>query len=94
METSWLIALAVVTLSLAAYAQARLPAHTAGAEKIAWTRGILIVVGIGVGYVGAHMYGRPFGPQAALAFVIGFGLAHVPAAAILFLKRHSGAGRS
>ena len=92
--TAWMIVTAIVMLYLAAYAQIRIPAHTAGTEKIAWARGILIVVGLALGYVGLHTYQEAFGPRAVLAFVIGFGLAHVPAAVILFLKRERGTGKS
>jgi hypothetical protein len=92
--TAWMFVVAIVVLCLAAYAQIRIPAHTAGAEKIAWARGILIIVGLALGYVGLRTYQEPFGPRAVLAFVIGFGLAHVPAAVILFLKRERGAGKS
>ena len=92
--TAWMFVGAIGMLCIAAYAQIRVPAHTAGVEKIAWTRGILILVGLAVGYVGVRTYQEPFGPRAVLAFVIGFGLAHVPAAVILFLKRERGSGKS
>ena len=85
---------AIVALSAAVYAQLRIPAHTSGRAKVAWTRGILIVVGLALGYIGLHAYQEPFGIRTVLAFVIGFGVAHVPAAIILFLKRSRGSGKS
>jgi hypothetical protein len=87
-----MIVAAIISLSAAAYAQLRIPAYTKGAAKVAWVRGLLIIVGLALGYVG--MQTEPFGIRAALAFVIGFGLAHIPAALILFLKRSRGSGRS
>jgi hypothetical protein len=92
MELLLTIAVAVLLLTAAGYAQYRIPYHTAGA-KVALTRGMLILVGIGFGYVGAAGADAP-GGIVFLLFLIGFGLVHTPAAIILFIKRERGAGRS
>jgi len=89
-----LVIVAILALSAAVYAQLRIPAHTIGEAKVAWARGILIAVGLALGYVGLRTYQESSGIRAVLAFVIGFGVAHVPAAVILFLKRSRGSGRS
>jgi hypothetical protein len=54
---------------------------------------MLILAGIGFGYVGAAGADAP-GGLAFLLFLIGFGLVHTPAAILLFIKRERGAGRS
>lgn len=83
--------LAVVFLTMAGYAHYQLPLHTAGATKLAVTRGVLIAVGIAFGYVNAAASGSQ-GGLALMMFFIGFGVVHVPAAVILFLKHQRGTG--
>lgn len=85
--------LALVLLTAAVYAQYRIPFHTAGAARSAFTRGVLIAIGIAFGYVGATGSGAE-GRLALLLFLVGFGLVHAPAAIILFVKRSRGAGKS
>ena len=87
----------IVTATLlfaASYAQYRIPRHTAGAAKIMLTRATLIVVGIALGYVMSRNSLDARGPVPLLLFVIGFGLVHLPAAFILFIKRKRGSGKS
>lgn len=90
----YLIAAILATLALAAtaYVHVHLPLFTATAAKLTAARLILIAVGIGCGYVGAQMYRTPV--ASVLAFLIGFGVVHLPATAILFLKGQRGEGRS
>lgn len=76
----------------AGYVHLRLPYFTATPAKLAAARAILIAVGIACGYVGAQMYREPV--DAVLAFIIGFGVVHLPATAILFLKGQRGEGSS
>ena len=83
--------LAVVCLMAAGYAHYRLPLHTAGVARLSVTRGVLIVVGIVFGYVNATASGSQ-GGLALMMFLIGFGVVHVPAAVILFLKHQRGTG--
>jgi hypothetical protein len=76
--------LAAVLLALAAYAQHRIAFFTAGSGKTALTRAVLAVVGLLAGWVGAA-YAPP--GLGWIAFIQGFGVVHLPAALILFLKR-------
>jgi hypothetical protein len=87
-----LVLSAILLLGLAAYAQYRIPFHTAGARKARLTRAVLALVGVALGYVSAAYY--PDRASAFLAFLAGFGVVHVPAAIILFFKRARGEGRS
>jgi hypothetical protein len=85
--------IAALLMACAAYAQVRIPRFTAGLSRIVLTRTVLIVVGIGFGYVAASPYANDR-LMAVLAFLIGFGAVHFPAAFILFVKRERGAGKS
>ena len=79
--------LMLIVLSAAIYAQWRLPFHTATARHALITRLMLLAVGVAFGVVVAATYTDTQGWFAVLAFLTGFGLVHVPAAAILFLKQ-------
>jgi hypothetical protein len=74
------------TLSAAVYAQYRIPFHTANAYQARLTRALLGIIGVAMGWA-AIRYQQAAGLRALLAFLNGFGAVHVPAAAILFLKR-------
>ncbi|MGD2140273.1 MAG: hypothetical protein PVH25_07765 [Burkholderiales bacterium] len=83
-----------VMLTVAGYAHYRIPAYTRGIGKRALLHSVLIIVGIGCGYVSAARI-APFGGSAAVFLLLsGFGLVHVPAAIILFIKQQRGEGRS
>jgi hypothetical protein len=83
---------AASALAAVVYVHLRLPLFTAGARKLATARTILFALAAGCGYVGARMYQEV--PASVLAFVIGFGVVHLPATAILFLKGQRGEGPS
>jgi hypothetical protein len=86
-------AMVAATLAcVAAYAQYRIPFYTAGRGRIALTRGVLATVGLLLGYVAAAQ--ATHWPAAMMLFMQGFGIAHVPAALILFFKRARHEGRS
>lgn len=91
------LALLMVAAALAAvvagYAQGRIPRFTAGRAKVALARAILATVGLAVGWLAVAAYpdDRLGG---LLAFIIGFGVVHIPAALILFIKGQRRAGRS
>jgi hypothetical protein len=90
---AWLAVLAAALLMTAIYTHLQIPRYTAGTAKIA--RAVLLVVGIGLGVVSAVIYAEEGGRVSALlAFLIGFGVVHVPTAIILLLKRARGAGKS
>ena len=88
-----LIIAAGLAAIVAVYAQARIPDFTAGRAKAALTRTVLAVVGFAVGYLGVAAY--PDDRLAALlAFIVGFGVVHIPAGVILFIKGQRRAGGS
>lgn len=82
-----LFILTVFTLAAAAYAQWRLPFHTATPASCWSARLLLLGTGLAFGFVMAQYYLGAEGFAWLLAFLIGLGLVHVPAAFILFLKR-------
>lgn len=82
-----LVFLAVVTLSAAAYAQHRVPYHVESRPKALLARIVLALTGAAFGFVLAIVYQAAGGEGAVLVMLTGFGLAHVPAAVILHLKR-------
>ena len=79
--------------AIAAYAQYHVARHTAGERKVVLTRGVLIAVGFAFGCLSAVSFPRDPLLQ-FLAFVIGFGVVHFPAAFILFVKHERGTGKS
>jgi hypothetical protein len=79
--------------AIAAYAQFRIPNFTTGERKVLLTRGVLITVGAALGCLSARSF--PNDPVLALlAFMIGFGVVHFPAAFILFVKQERGSGKT
>jgi Na+/proline symporter len=88
-----MLLMAAVLVMTTVYAQARLPRYTEGNKKVALTRVVLVLTGIGFGLVPAAGY--PDNPlHALLACLIGFGAVHAPAAIILFVKQQRGSGRT
>ncbi|MGV3654503.1 MAG: hypothetical protein ACO1N5_09800 [Noviherbaspirillum sp.] len=84
--------LALLSFATAIYAHIQIPAFTDSPGKILAVRGILVLVGIGFGWVGASYVTGEL--SRIIAFLIGFGLVHLPAALILFMKGQRGEGRS
>jgi len=74
---------AVVLCAVAAFAQWRVGDFTATAARAWLTRGILLALGLAVGWV--TMRNAPSAGNAAW-FLVGFGLVHVPPAFVLLLK--------
>ena len=91
--TTLLLAIgALLLLTAAGYVHHRLPRQIRGRANTLLTRAVLLRVGGGIGtYCARYALTRP---DAVLAFLNGLGLVHVPAAAILFLKRMRGEGRT
>jgi hypothetical protein len=83
---------AILLVAIAGYAQYRIPFYIARRSQAALTRGVLAVVGIVLGYLAAATY--PEAEHPLLTFLAAFGIIHVPAAIILFVKWLRGAGRS
>lgn len=80
-------------LAVALYAHWRLPFHTATRNQALLARGLLILVGLGVGWVAVLEYGHGDWGLRLAAFLTGFGLVHLPAAFILWSKRLRGVDR-
>jgi uncharacterized membrane protein len=83
---------ALLLLAAAAYAQSRISRFTRSRANATLMRAVLAIIGIALGYIATRFAETPL--LAALSFAIGFGLPHVPAAFILFIKRESGTGKS
>lgn len=90
MEVMLVVILAAPLIAAAAYVHHRLPIHTRHSGATWLLRMLLVGVGIGLGYLGAvWMSDHSFAMRWA-AFLFGFGLAHVPAFFILYMKRQRG----
>ncbi|MFC7516842.1 hypothetical protein ACFQUU_17690 [Herbaspirillum sp. GCM10030257] len=87
-----MVLVAGLLLALALYAQMEIGHFTAGTIRAGVARTILVVVGIGFGLTSAASVDGA--PSKILALLIGFGTVHVPAAAILFIKRQRGSRKS
>ena len=87
------LSLAAFLLAVAGYAQWQIPAFTRSERGAMATRMLLMLLGIAVGLALARSAQRPDMATYALFFA-GFGLVHVPAALILFLKRQRHEGKS
>jgi hypothetical protein len=92
MATLIQVILALLLMTAALYVQKQVPVFTKGRTKIMVTRTILVLVGTAFGLTGAgYVYGHL--PQ-LLVFLIGFGMVHMPAAIVLFIKGKRGEGKS
>jgi hypothetical protein len=89
-ETLSVFALAALTLAAAVYAHYRIPFHTPSATSRWAAR--LLVTGVAFGYAMTIYYGGAGRWVSLLLFLSGFGLVHVPAAFILFLKQQRASG--
>lgn len=93
MDNTPLLLFTFFTLLCTAYAHLQLPQHSTTPRQVWLSRLLLVLIGLGFGWAMLRFYGRPqvVGGQMenlprSLIFLSAFGLAHVPAAAILFLK--------
>lgn len=91
MGTVVLFVLAVASLAAAVYTHAHLGEFVRGDARTRWLRAFLAALGIGIGVA---LMALPGDESPALAFFLGFGLAHIPPALVLMLKRLRGEGRS
>lgn len=81
--------LAFVFLLAAAYAQVNAQRFIAGTRRLWGLRIFLASLGIALGWLCARI-GLLEGAPPAVLFCMGFGLVHVPAALVLFLKSRRG----
>lgn len=78
--------LTIAALAAVVYTHYRLPFHS-GTQKQLWmARGLLVVIGTAFGLVNVQIYAVAPALQ-VLVFLSAFGVVHVPAAFILFIKR-------
>ena len=89
MATAAFTIFAAALLVAAGYVHFRLPRFTATRSGVMLARGVLVLVGVAFGLVSAAYYASPALP-APLVFLSAFGLAHVPAAFVLLIKRQRG----
>ena len=87
-----LLLLALAALVAAGYTHLRLARFTAGRMNRAVSHMLLVFIGCAVGYIGSRIVAEP--NLGWIAFLLGFGVAHVPGACILALKRLRGEGKS
>jgi hypothetical protein len=83
----------LLVLAATIYAHYRLPFHVGSLAGLWMARLLLVFTGVAFGAVSAGSYMPTMEFQWVIGFVTGFGLVHVPAAAILFLKRMRALGR-
>lgn len=84
--------LTLLLLTAVAYVHRQIPVFTKGRGKKRTAHAILILVGIAFGLTRtAHAVGEF---SQIMAFLVGFGLVHLPAAIILFIKSRRGEGKS
>ncbi len=88
MEWPSVFFLTVFTVAAAAYTQYRLPFLTVNRNQAWWARGVLMMTGISFGLVAVRQIGSTESHLMQLfIFLAAWGLVHVPAAIILFLKK-------
>lgn len=94
MTTALLFIITLLTLSAATWAHINIRHRTLSTRLI--THSVLILIGLGFGYVMAFQYTRSEGLQQVLTFLSSFGVVHIPAAFILLIKniRHRQADSS
>lgn len=84
------IILAAPLLAATAYVHHRLPIHTQHSGRTWLLRILLILAGLGFGWLGTVWFPGATQAMRWAAFLFGFGVAHVPAFFILYLKRQRG----
>lgn len=92
MQIGFMIVAAVVLFFLALYAHRQITVFTLGSANVFIARAALLIVGVLFGWVIAAAEADPL--RQALRFAIGFGMVHIPAAVILFIKAQRGSGKS
>jgi len=80
--------LMIIVLSPATfYAQKRLYAQISNVGPRLFAHGMLLTVGLAFGWAMASVYTRSEEGGEILVFLYGFGIVHVPAAIVLWLKK-------
>lgn len=81
-----MLLLTLATLTAAVYTHYRLPFHSGTGKQLWISRAILVLIGTAFGWVNLQIYAAEPALQ-VLVFLSAFGVVHVPAAFILFIKR-------
>ena len=93
MDLISLLIMAGFSVAAAIYTHYRLPFLTTTRAQAGWARAILMLTGVAFGWVAVEQIGRhESGFMQLLIFVAAWGLVHVPAAIILFLKQQQRKG--
>lgn len=86
MQILVMLLMTVGTLAAAAHAHYRIPYHTSSARDRWFVHALLAIIGLAFPWVISQQY--PVGGLLeALVFLSSFGVVHIPAAGILFIKR-------
>lgn len=92
MDLISLLLMAGLSVAAAIYTHSRLPFLTTPTQA-GWARAILMLTGLAFGFVAVQQIGHnESGLMQLLIFVAAWGLVHVPAAIILFLKQQQRKG--
>lgn len=92
MQIILMLILTSMTLAAAVYTHYRIPYHTVRQHR-GFAHSILVIAGCIFGWVVTQRY-METGIMEVLIFLSTFGAAHLPAAAILFIKRQRNSGES
>ena len=84
MTTALLFLITLLTLSAAAWAHINIRHHALSTRLL--IHSILVLIGLAFGYVMAFQYTDGTGLPRVLTFLSSFGVVHIPAAFILFIK--------
>lgn len=91
MQIILMFLLTTAALAAATYAHYRTPYHTATPASRWFVHVFLGLLGLAFGWVTSQLY-PVSGLMKVLIFLCSFGIVHVPAAAILFIKRQQKSG--
>jgi hypothetical protein len=84
------IILTLLVIAATIYVQYRLPVHTRNGSETWLLRILLAITGIGLGWLCLFWFAALPGHLRWIAFIFGFGAAHVPAFFVLYIKRKRG----
>lgn len=87
MRYASMILILAITISATVYAHYRLPFHTPNRTQLWATRLLLIAIGMAFGWAMSDVYTDVQEGAAVLVFLSAFGVVHIPAAIILWIKR-------
>lgn len=90
MDIMLVVVMAALALAATAYVQFRLPVHTRHEGATWFLRALLAGVGALAGYLGMLWRVDHSIAMRWAAFLLGFGVAHVPAFFVLYIKRRRG----